>query len=289
MVVSMAGFTINDALVKLASMEMNAGQVMMVRGIFATALIALLAWHKGALSMPRLALHPLVALRALAELGSTVFFLMALQQLPIANVSAVLQALPLMVTMLAALFLGEGVGWRRWLAIAIGFAGVMVIVRPGFDGFSVYALLALVCVIFAALRDLVTRRLPEHVPSMLVSTITAAMVGLCGALLVNPMGGWTPMSVESIGLLATASVFLLFGYQFIIMSMRGGDISFIAPFRYTSLLWAIALGYLMFGDVPDTAMIAGAVIIVSSGLYTLFRERAVKQPGLATAMAPESA
>lgn len=289
MVVSMAGFTINDALVKLAGMQMNVGQVMLVRGLFATVLIAAFAWYKGALRVPRHALHPMVGLRAVGELGGTVFFLLALQHLPIANVSAVLQALPLMVTMAAALFLGEGVGWRRWLAIATGFAGVMIIVRPGFEGFNIYALLALVSVAFCALRDLATRRLPPHIPSLMVSTITASVVMLCGAVLIHPLGGWTPMATETVGLLATAAFVLLFGYQFIIMSMRGGDISFIAPFRYTALLWAIALGYLIFGDVPDTAMIAGAVIIVGSGLYTLFRERAVKQPGPDTTMVPESA
>ncbi|PSJ63921.1 DMT family transporter [Pseudaminobacter soli (ex Li et al. 2025)] len=278
MVVSMAGFTINDALVKLASMEMNLGQVMLVRGIFATSLIALLAWYKGALSAPRLILHPMVGLRAIGELGGTIFFLIALQHLPIANVAAVMQALPLMVTLAAALFLGEGVGWRRWLAIAIGFAGVMVIVRPGFEGFNAYALFALVSVAFCALRDLATRHLPSHVPSLLVSTITAAMVGACGAVLIQPLGGWTPMTTEGITLLAVAALVLLFGYQFIIMSMRCGDISFIAPFRYTGLLWAIALGYLLFGDVPDMAMVVGAVIIVGSGIYALFREQVVKRP-----------
>jgi drug/metabolite transporter (DMT)-like permease len=274
MMVSMAGFTLNDALVKLAAEQMNLGQVMLVRGLFATTLIVLLAWHRGALSAPRLVFHPMVALRAGGELSATVFYLLALQNMPIANVSAVLQALPLAVTMGAALFFGERVGWRRWTAIAVGFTGVMIIVRPGFDGFNAFALLALLSVAFSALRDLTTRRLPEHVPSLLVSVATSVVVTLCGACLIAPLGGWTPMNAGDFGLLATAAVLLLFGYQFIIMSMRTGDISFIAPFRYTSLLWAIVLGYLMFGDVPDMAMIVGSIIIVGSGLYALYRERA---------------
>jgi drug/metabolite transporter (DMT)-like permease len=175
----------------------------------------------------------------------------------------------------AALVFGEGVGWRRWLAIAAGFTGVMIIVRPGMEGFSIYALSALLCVAFCAVRDLATRRIPETVPTLLISTVTACVVMMCGALLVAPLGGWTPMRPVSVGLLACAAVLLLFGYQFIILSVRGGDISVVAPFRYTSLLWSILLGFLVFGDVPDTAMIAGATIIVGSGLYTLYRERVV--------------
>jgi drug/metabolite transporter (DMT)-like permease len=292
MVVSMAGFTCNDALIKLASMHMNFGQVILVRGLFATTLITLLAWHQGALKMPRLIFHPMIGLRVLGELGGTIFFLIALQHLPIANVSAVLQALPLAVTMGAALFLGEGVGWRRWLAIVAGFTGVMVIVRPGFEGFNIFALSALISVAFCALRDLATRRLPPHVPSLLVSAVTATVIMLCGAVLITPLGGWTPMEYEYIALLGLAAVLVLVGYQFVIMSMRTGDISFIAPFRYTALLWAIVLGYLIFGDIPDIAMIVVAIIIVSSGLYTLYREQVAGKTAPAAqstspAMAPD--
>lgn len=195
--------------------------------------------------------------------------------LPLANVSAVLQALPLAVTMGAALFLAEPVGWRRWLAILSGFGGVMIIIRPGFEGFNAYALLALVTVTFCAVRDLATRRIPDEIPSLLVSVTTAIAVTIGGGVLIVPFGGWTPVEAGEVGLLFAAAVLLLFGYQFIIMSMREGDISFVAPFRYTALLWAILLGFLIFGDVPDAAMIAGSMIVVGSGLYTLYRERKV--------------
>jgi drug/metabolite transporter (DMT)-like permease len=265
----------NDTLVKLASTHMNMGQVMLVRGLFATVLVGALAWHQGALRSPRQALHPAIAVRVVGELGGTLFFLVALAHLPIANVSAVLQALPLAVTMGAALLFGERVGPRRWLSIAAGFTGVMIIVRPGFEGFNIYALMVLVSVGFCAIRDLATKRIPKTVPSLLVSVITAVVVTVFGAFLVVPLGGWTPMSVEVTGTLAGAAVLLLFGYQFIIMSMRVGEISFIAPFRYTALLWAILLGHVIFDDTPDAPMILGASIIVVSGLYMLYRERVV--------------
>ncbi|MEO3999882.1 DMT family transporter [Mesorhizobium sp. CAU 1732] len=290
MVVSMAGFVMNDTLSKTVIETLNQGQMMFVRGLFASVMIGALAWTQGALRAPSQVAHPMVLLRIVAELVATVTFLLALANMPLANISAVLQALPLAVTMGAALFLGETVGWRRWIAIAVGFAGVLVIVRPGFEGFTAYSLLALVSVVFCAIRDLATRKIPHHVPSLLVSTVTATSVTIGGAILIVPLGGWTPMSGAEIGMLFAAAVLVLFGYQFIIMAMRTGDISFVAPFRYTALLWAILLGYLAFGDVPDTVMIVGASIVVASGLYTLYRERVVgKQKPAAESTGPSMA
>jgi drug/metabolite transporter (DMT)-like permease len=156
MSISMAGFTLNDAIVKGVLENMNVGQVMLIRGIFASALIAALAWHQNALAAPKAVLHPMVALRVVCEVGATISFVTALAYLPLANISAILQALPLAVTVGAALFLAEPVGWRRWLAILVGFTGVMIIVRPGYEGFNVYALSALLCVAFCAVRDLAT-------------------------------------------------------------------------------------------------------------------------------------
>ncbi|TIQ94072.1 MAG: DMT family transporter [Mesorhizobium sp.] len=275
MVVAMSGFTLNDAITKVASESMNMAQVMLIRGAFASLFVGLLAWQRGALALSGSMLQPMVAVRVAGEAGATVSFLIALAHLPIANVSAVLQALPLAVTMGAALVFNEGVGWRRWLAIAIGFAGVLIIVRPGFEGFSIYSVLALACVACCAVRDLATRRIPQAIPTLLVSTTTALAMTMLGAALLLPMGGWTPMTGESTASLAMAAVLVVIGYQFIIMAMRMGDISFIAPFRYTALLWSILLGLFIFGDVPDLPMILGASVIVGSGLYALYRERIV--------------
>lgn len=271
----MSGFTLNDAITKVASESMNMAQVMLIRGAFASLFVGLLAWQRGALALPGSMLQPMVAIRVIGEAGATASFLIALAHLPIANVSAVLQALPLAVTMGAALVFKEGVGWRRWLAIAIGFTGVLIIVRPGFEGFSIYSLLALACVACCAVRDLATKRIPQAIPTLLVSTTTALAMTMLGAALLLPMGGWTPMTGESTASLAMAAVLVVIGYQFIIMAMRVGDISFIAPFRYTALLWSILLGLFIFGDVPDLPMILGASVIVGSGLYALYRERIV--------------
>lgn len=292
MTVSMAGFTINDGISKYVAESMNMGQLMLVRGLFASIFISFLAWHAGAFAAFRQAFQPLVLIRVATEVMATVAFLIALSHLPIANVSAVLQALPLAVTMGAALVYGETVGWRRWLSIVAGFAGVAIIVRPGLEGFSVYSLVALSCVFLCMVRDLATKRIPHTTPTLLVSTVTALAVTICGGFLVQPMGGWSPVGAVDLILLAVAAALLLIGYQFIILSMRTGDVSFVAPFRYTSLLFSILLGFFIFGDIPDLAMIVGSSIIVASGLYMLYRERVTGRSKAASesvgpAMAPE--
>jgi drug/metabolite transporter (DMT)-like permease len=200
---------------------------------------------------------------------------MALSQLPIANVSAILQALPLALTMGAALAFGQTVGWRRWIAIFAGFIGVVITVRPGYEGFSSYSLYALASVFCCTVRDLATSKLPDNIPTLLVSTVTSIVVTATGALLLTPMGGWTPIETRNLALMALGAMLLLLGYHFIIMAMRVGEVSFISPFRYTSLLSSILLGIIIFSELPDMLMILGATIIVASGLYTLYRERTV--------------
>ncbi len=278
MAVAMAGFTMNDTITKAVSAEMNFGQVMLVRGVFAIALIAALAWHQRALRPLRTLMMKPVALRVVGEVGGTVSFLAAIVHLPLANTAAIFQALPLAITLGAALIFGEPVGWRRWLAIAAGFIGVLIIVRPGIEGFDQFSLLALVSVVFCALRDLATKRIPAHIPSLFITLLTTVTVTMTGAAILVPLGGWTPPSGRALGLLALAAVLLLIGYQCVIMALRAGDISAVAPFRYSALLWAMLLGYLVFGDVPDGPMVTGASIIVLSGLYAFHRERKRHRP-----------
>jgi drug/metabolite transporter (DMT)-like permease len=283
MAVAMAGFTMNDTITKAVSSEMNFGQVMLVRGLFAIALVAALAWHQGALRPLCTLLVKPVALRVAGEVGGTVSFLAAIVHLPLANTAAIFQALPLAITLGAALLFGEPVGWRRWLAITAGFVGVLIIVRPGVEGFNQFSLLALVSVIFCAVRDLATRRIPAPIPSLFITLLTTVTVTTTGAVILIPLGGWTAPSGRALGLLALAAVLLLIGYQCVIMALRSGDISAVAPFRYSALLWAMLLGYLVFGDVPDAMMVTGASIIVLSGLYAFYRERKRARPVAADA------
>jgi drug/metabolite transporter (DMT)-like permease len=269
----MAAFTMNDAVTKIVTAEMNFGQVMLVRGCFAILLIGALVWRRKAFRPVRALFIPPVALRVAGEVGGTISFLTAITHLPLANASAIFQVQPLAVTLGAALFLAEPVGWRRWLAIAAGFIGVLIIVRPGIEGFNVFALASLASVIFSAARDLATKRIPHEIPSLFITLLTTITVTSAGAAMLVPLGGWSPMTERSVALLALAAVLLLTGYQCVIMSMRAGDISAVAPFRYTALIWAMMLGYLIFGDVPDLWMTIGACVIVASGLYAFYRER----------------
>ncbi|PYE88277.1 DMT family transporter [Phyllobacterium leguminum] len=289
MMLAMASFTINDSITKYLSESMNTGQIMLLRGTLATMVVLLLARQRKALVSPRKMLHPMIILRAVGELGATITYLVALANLSLGFTSAIFQSVPLAVTLLAAIFLKEQVGWRRWLAITTGFVGVLIIVRPGADGINPYALMLLVGVVFTACRDLATRRIPDTMPTLMISALTSFIVTLTGAGLIVPMGGWSPVGWGEAGFLMIAAILLLIGYHFIILAMRAGEISFVAPFRYTSLLWSILLGFVIFGDIPNIAMIIGSVIVVSSGIYMLYRESVVSRRGRIEARAPEPA
>jgi len=230
------------------------------------------AWRMGVLKtrMPRRD-WGLMALRTAAEVGAAYFFLTALFNMPIANVTAILQALPLTITLAAALFFREPVGWRRMLAILVGFSGVLLIVRPGAEDFDFYALYALMAVLCVTVRDLATRRLSRETPSMFVTLLTStATMTIFGLLSLGVT--WAPIGSREISLVGTASLFIIGGYLFSIMVMRVGEISFVAPFRYTGLLWAMLLGWVAFGEWPESLTLVGAAVVVGSGLFTLYRE-----------------
>ncbi len=273
MMLAMAAFTLNDATSKWLTTEMGVGQTMLLRGMAACVFLALLAWWRGDFQHWRDMLHKAVINRSLMEVLGTVTFLVALPFLPLSNASAIYQSLPLVVTLGAALFLAEPVGWRRWLAITVGFCGVMLIVRPGMQGFSSYSVIILISVFFSAARDLVTRRMPQNVPTFLVALVASIGVTATGALMVPFQGGLVPVTAnQTIGIFA-AAVFLLTGYSTIIIAVRGGDVSFVAPFRYTALIVAIVVGFFAFKEHPDALMLTGAAIVIASGIYTFHRER----------------
>lgn len=274
MMASMAAFTLNDTCIKATGGALPLFQLLTVRGLLTTLLIYLLARHLGALRFDLSRRDwGLVITRSASEVGAAYFFITALLNMPLANVTAVLQVLPLTVTLGAAMFFREPVGWRRFSAIAIGFCGMLLIVRPGPEGFSLYSLYAMAAVVCVTVRDLSTRRMSAEVPSMTVTFMASASVLVCAAL-ASIGSDWVAMDLRLTALLAGSSVFILGGYLFSVLVMRVGDVSFIAPFRYTGLLWALALGWLVFGDWPSQLTLLGAGIVVATGLFTLYRERA---------------
>lgn len=273
MTLSTGAFVLNDAMTKLASQSLNMGEVMAVRGVFATAMLWALCWHMRVLRLSAALLSPIVLLRTAMDAAATVTYLLALQQMPLNNVVAIFQTLPLVITLGAALFFAEAVGWRRWLAIAAGFCGVLLIIRPGFAGFNAFSLLVLASVAFCAVRDSATRYLPIGISTLEVSAVTASANLVLGFALIVPLGGWKPVGGHELAILFGAALAVIAAYLMIIPAMRMAEISFVASFRYAALLWSGIAAWFIFAEVPDTATLAGAALIAASGVYTLYRER----------------
>lgn len=285
MMLAMACFIFNDSFVKLVSSHLPLGQIMFLRSLIAMALLLGICLANGSIYHFGRLQHPLVVLRVVAEALATVFYLTALFHLPIANVTSILQALPLMITAGAAIFLGAPVGWRRWSAIGVGFFGVLVIVRPGLAGFDAWSLMALVGVVCMAVRDLGTSLLPKTIPTLGVTFAALAGVAVTGlAMAVGET--WLMPSVMDIAFLAAAASFILVGYITLIHAMRTGDIAVVAPFRYSIILWAILIGYLVWGDIPDLYTLVGVAILVATGIYTLMRERKLMREAGPAASSP---
>lgn len=273
MIASQAVFMVNDTMMKLASKELASGQAIFIRGLFTIVLSAVLAASLGGFrAWPPPSEWPRIGLRNIGEIGSTLLYLTALFHMPIADITAIMQFLPLAITAGAALFLGEPVGWRRWLATAVGFVGVLIIIRPGTTAFSGWSVVALLAVAAVALRDLTTRRIDRGVPTVLLTFISSVIVTIA-AFGMALTGDWKPISASGFGLTGGAALFLLAGYYFIIEAMRRGDVALVAPFRYSAIVWAILAGVVVFGEWPDPVALAGTALVMSAGLYTFFRER----------------
>ncbi|WP_299848162.1 DMT family transporter [uncultured Roseovarius sp.] len=272
MMASMAAFTLNDTMMKMLAGEIPLFQLLFLRGVITTITVGGMAWKMQALTL-RLPARDLffIGLRTVAEIGAAYFFLTALFNMPLANVTAILQALPLTISLMAALVFKEAIGWRRLSAILVGFVGVLLIVRPGAEGFNSYSLYGLAAVAFVTLRDLTTRKLSAQTPSMLVTWVTSiAIMVVFGLASLNR--DWVAMDLRAGALTLGASLMIIGGYLFSVMVMRVGEISFVAPFRYTGLIWALVLGWLVFGEWPDAVTLTGAAIVVGSGLFMLYRE-----------------
>ncbi|MEO9514554.1 MAG: DMT family transporter [Paracoccaceae bacterium] len=275
MMASMASFTFNDTFIKMTDGAVPLWQLLFLRGVITTMLILGLGYVLRNIHFQISARDwRLIGMRCVSEIAAAYFFLSALLQMPLANAIAILQVLPLAVSLAAALFLGESLGWKRMTAILIGFCGMLLIVRPGPDGFSIWSIYALLAVLCVTCRDLVTRQLSPGVPSLTVTLVAAISVTIFAGVASVPQG-WSELTPNLWALIVGSSIFILGGYFFSVQVMRQGDISFIAPFRYTSLIFALALGWLIFGDWPDGLTMIGASIIVTTGLFTLYRERAV--------------
>ncbi len=265
-------FIVNDALVKHVSERVPTAQLIFVRGLMAAVLVGFAARQAGLMGRVAEITRGRVAVRALIEATAAFLYLAALFKLPIANATAINLASPLMIALLAMVFLRERVDARRWFTIGLGFAGVLLVIQPRADGFNAYAWLCLLSTVFHAVRDLITRRIGQDTPSILITlATTVAVVLMSGAALA--WQGWVPMRWTDVGWLGLASVFLAAGYYAMISGVRQGEVSVVAPFRYTGLLWALVIGYLVWGDVPNLLAWCGIGLLIGAGLYMLHQER----------------
>ncbi|MFI5410161.1 DMT family transporter [Kaistia sp. UC242_56] len=287
MVLSNLAFIINDTWIKLVSEGLPTGQILVIRGSISFVLICLVVFATGTHRQWRAVCNRLVAWRTVGEIGATVLYLYALFNMPIANVSAIGQIVPLMTTAAAAVFLAEPVGWRRWTAIAVGFFGVLLIMRPSVSGFDLFSLAALGSMGFITLRDLVTREMAPGVPTLLVVAITAAAMTATGATM-SLAETWPIPDARQWTTLSAASVLLLFGYGTSILAMRYGAMAVVAPFRYSGILFAVILGYMVWGDVPDVLTLVGTLIVVATGVYTFRREMRLARIAEPAAVNPPS-
>ena len=274
MVIGMAGFAINDAFMKQVLGTLDLSQAIALRGLVACVFVSVAAYWTGAFKAWRRNVSPLFFLRLCLETVTTYSFLSALKVMPVGDANAILMVTPLAVTLGAAIFFGERVGWRRYLAIIFGFGGVLLIVQPGDGDFHSGYSFALLTVCFMVSRDLITRRLPSDMPSLFVAFGSATSITLVAvAISATSTKLFDPVSASDMGWLAGAAFFIFLGYVFVIRATRVGEFGAVAPFRYTGLVFAIALGWIMFGDFPSDLVILGSGIVVVSGLYSLNREK----------------
>lgn len=273
-IASMAAFTLEDMFIKRLSGEIPVGQILIMLGIGSGSVFAVMALIKGENLFAPKAWRGVVLLRSAAEALGAMAFATALSLVDISTVAAVFQALPLVITMGAALFLGEQVGWRRWSAICVGFAGVMMIVRPGLDGFDPSVILVLLAVLAIAARDLLTRLVDSNISSTVVSFQAFASLILAGLALLLITGEQARgIDLRQGGMMLGGILFGVLGYYAIVVATRIGDASAITPFRYSRLLFSILVGVIVFGEGPDALTLCGAGLIIGSGLYTFMRER----------------
>jgi drug/metabolite transporter (DMT)-like permease len=288
MVAAMAGFAVEDMFLKSVAQELPVGQILMLFGTGGMIGFAVLAARRGERILHPAILSPVLLTRCAFEVAGRLFYTLAIAFTPLSSASAILQATPLVVVMGAALIFGEKVGWRRWTAIALGFAGVLVILRPGVEGFTALSLLAVLGTLGFAGRDLATRAAPPVLSNLQLGIYGFAMMVPTGAALLAFSGGAALPSPLATGWLVAATVIGVAAYYSLTVAMRTGEVSVVTPFRYTRLIFALVLGILVFDERPDAITLLGSAIIVASGLYTLLRSRGVARANQRAAIARDA-
>jgi drug/metabolite transporter (DMT)-like permease len=277
MILAMAGFALEDLFIKLLSSHVPVSQILIILGFSGTTVCLIIAFLTHAPILHRDLLNRPIIVRTFCELFAALFFTSAIALTPLSSAASILMTTPLMVTMGAAIFFGEKVGWRRWTAIIIGFFGVLLILRPGFDSFMPASLLAVIATIFLAVRDLATRTMQIDISTTTVSIYAFLAMGISGFIAMPFFSAMViPTSIEIVYLISATFVGVI-GYYAIVLATRNGDVSVISPFRYSRLVFAMLLSIIILLERPDLVTLIGASIIVISGVYTFIREGRLKQ------------
>ena len=272
MSLAMALFIANDALVKQVSATLPGPQLIFIRGLMATTLVLIMAQAMGHLKNWRLLLNKRLWIRGSLDAAASLAYLTAVFHLPLANATAINLSSPLFITAFAMVFLKEPVALQRGLLILLGFGGVLLVVQPSSAGFNAYAWLAVLATLLHATRDTLTRAIGLQVPAMLMTLSTAVSVALAaGGITLSQ--NWMPVDSTSLALLFGASLLLSMAYYLLIVGMRSGEMSLVAPFRYSGLLFALLIGYVVWDEVPNVLGWAGIFLLAMSGLLILRSER----------------
>ena len=277
MTLAMAGFAFDDLIIKILSSSIPVSQLLIYFGVLAGIFLFIVAKIKKVPVFSNyIVSNKLIILRTLADMFGALFFITAISLIPLSTVSAILQAAPLLVTLGAASIFREKVGWRRWSAVFIGFMGVVLIVKPGLDSFQPASILALLGVICLSLRDLLTRQIDKCIPSLSLSIYAFFAAALGGCLLVPFNDHFVELSVTQFLMILVSTLVMCFAYLMLVFATRAGDVSVIAPFRYTRLIFALILAVLVLGERPDSSILIGASVIIATGCYTFWREKIQK-------------
>jgi drug/metabolite transporter (DMT)-like permease len=276
MVAAMAGFALEDTAIKLAGTDLPLGPLVTLFGLGGLVIFGTITLMSGqTLVTPDTWSRP-IAVRAACEVTGRAGYFLGITLTPLSNASTILQATPLVVVLGAAAIFGERVGWRRWTAIGIGLLGVLIVLRPGLDGFRMASLFTVVGMAGLAGRDLATRAAPKSLSNLQLAVYGFAMLVPTGLGLSVFTGFTLPHTTFQWALVGGAIIFGTLAYYSITAAMRIGDVAVVTPFRYTRLLFALALGVAVFGERVDTPTIVGATLVIAAGLYTIAREARIR-------------
>lgn len=273
MVLGGAVLTTQDALMKWLIADYSVGELLFYRGAFALLPVAAIIARRGGFQVLKTRNVRGHAIRNLFVLANNVLFILALAFMPLTDVITISFTGPLFVTALAVPFLGERVGWRRWTAVVVGFSGIFIMMRPGEAALQLAALLPVGAALGAAARDIVTRRMAASENTFTILFYLTLTITLAG-LATLPFG-WQRPTAADLAMFAATGLLFAFGQYAILYAFRLAEATVLVPFRYVNLVWATLFGFLVWGDLPDRFMIAGATLVVGSGLYVLHRETAL--------------